>query len=75
VGTLTLRAEAVVWSATLLYVGPWRDVSPLRHVTGLTANGYALGNLAASYDLGNRLSACGRIDNLFDRGYQNPIGF
>jgi hypothetical protein len=41
----------------------------------LTANGYTLVNLAASYDLGNGLSAYGRIDNLFDRRYQNPIGF
>ena len=44
-------------------------------VTGLTANGYTLVNLAASYDLGNGVSAYGRINNLFDRRYQNPIGF
>jgi vitamin B12 transporter len=44
-------------------------------VTGLTANGYALVNLAALYDLGSGLTAYARIDNLFDRRYQNPIGF
>jgi vitamin B12 transporter len=67
--------EAVVLSATLLYVGPWVDVNRAGTVTGLTANGYTLVNLAASYDLGNGLSAYGRIDNLLDRRYQNPIGF
>jgi vitamin B12 transporter len=67
--------EAAVLSATLLYVGPWRDVSRSGTVTGLTANGYTLVNIAASYDLGNGLSAYGRINNLFDRRYQNPIGF
>jgi vitamin B12 transporter len=67
--------EAAVLSATLLYVGPWRDVSRSGTVTGLMAKGYTLVNLAASYDLGNGPSAYGRIDNLFDRGYQNPIGF
>jgi vitamin B12 transporter len=67
--------EAAVLSATLLYVSPWRDVSRSAAVTGLTANGYTLVNLAASYDLGNGVSAYGRINNLFDRRYQNPIGF
>jgi vitamin B12 transporter len=67
--------EAAVLSATLLYVGPWRDVSRSDTGTGLTANGYTLVNIAASYDLGNGLSAYGRINNLFDRRYQNPIGF
>ena len=44
-------------------------------VTGLTANGYALVNLAGSYDLGNGVSAYARIDNLLDRRYQSPTGF
>jgi len=67
--------EAAVLSATLVYVGPWRDVSRSGTVTGLTANGYALVNLAGSYDLGNGVSAYARIDNLLDRRYQSPTGF
>jgi vitamin B12 transporter len=67
--------EAAVLSATLVYVGPWRDVSRNGTVTGLTANGYTLVNLAGSYDLGNGLSAYARIDNLLDRRYQSPTGF
>ena len=67
--------EAALLSATIVYVGPWRDVSRSGTVTGLTANGYALVNLAGSYDLGNGVSAYARIDNLLDRRYQSPIGF
>lgn len=44
-------------------------------MSGLRADGYTLANLAGSYDLGNGMSAYARIDNLFDRRYQDPIGF
>jgi vitamin B12 transporter len=67
--------EKAVLSATLLYVGPWVDVNRAGTVTGLTGNQYTLVNLAGSYDLGNGVSAYGRINNLLDRHYQNPIGF
>jgi vitamin B12 transporter len=67
--------EAAVLSATLLYVGPWLDVSRNGTVTGLPANGYLLVNLAGSYDLGDGLIAYARVDNLLDRHYQDPIGF
>jgi vitamin B12 transporter len=67
--------EAAVLSATIVYVGPWRDANRTGTVTGLTANGYALVNLAGSYDLGNGMSAYARIDNLLDRRYQSPTGF
>jgi vitamin B12 transporter len=67
--------EKAVLSATLLYVGPWVDVNRAGTVSGLTGNGYTLVNLAGSYDLGNGLTAYARINNLFDRHYQNPIGF
>ena len=61
--------------ATLLYVGPWLDVSRNGTVFGLQASGYTLVNLASSYDLGDGVSAYARIDNLFDRRYQDPTGF
>jgi len=67
--------EAAVLSATLLYVGPWFDVNRAGTISGVPANGYTLVNLAGSYDLGNGLTAYARIDNLFDRHYQDPIGF
>lgn len=67
--------EAAVLSATLLYVGPWLDVSRAGTLSGLPVNGYVVVNLAGSYDLGNGLTAYARIDNLFDRHYENPLGF
>jgi vitamin B12 transporter len=44
-------------------------------VSGLRTTPYAIANLAGSYDLGNGLTAFARIDNLFDRRYQDPTGF
>jgi vitamin B12 transporter len=32
-------------------------------------------NLTASYDLGHGVTAFGRIDNLLNRQYQDPLGF
>jgi vitamin B12 transporter len=67
--------EAAVLSATLLYVGPWVDANRAGTVSGVLADGYTLVNLAGSYDLGNGLTAYARINNLFDRRYQDPNGF
>lgn len=67
--------DAAMLSAILLYVGPWLDVSRLGTASGLPVNGYFLVNLAGSYDLGNGVTAYARIDNLFDRHYENPLGF
>jgi vitamin B12 transporter len=68
-------AEAALLSVTLLYVGPWFDVNRAGTVSGVPANGFAIVNLACSHDLGGGLSAYARIDNLFDRRYQDPVGF
>ena len=32
-------------------------------------------SLAASFDLSPQWAVFGRIDNLFDRQYENPVGF
>ena len=37
--------------------------------------GYTTVNLAASFAINARLSVFGRIDNLLDRHYENPVGF
>jgi vitamin B12 transporter len=62
-------------TATLLYVGPWIDTNRDGTVSGIPANGYTLVNLTASYDLGHGVTAFGRIDNLLNRQYQDPLGF
>ena len=66
---------AATLSATLLYVGPWFDVNRAGTASGLKVNGYATVNLAGAYELGHGLTAFGRIDNLLDRRYQEPLGF
>jgi vitamin B12 transporter len=67
--------EKLSLSATLLYVGPWSDVNRAGTATGLKTPGYALVNLAGSYDLTHWLTAFARVNNLLDRHYQDPIGF
>ena len=62
-------------SSTLLYVSPWIDVNRSGSETGLHANGYTTVNFNTSYDLNEHWSLFGRIDNLLDRQYQDPLGF
>jgi vitamin B12 transporter len=44
-------------------------------VPRLTAPGYTTADLAANYSLASHLTLYARINNLFDRRYQNPTGF
>jgi vitamin B12 transporter len=67
--------QAALLSATLLYVGPWQDVSRNGTVTGVRTNGYTTVNLAGSYDVGHGVTAYTRLTNLLDRHYQDPLGF
>jgi vitamin B12 transporter len=64
------------FDADLLYVGPWIDVT--RDVLipeEETAPGYTTANIATDYAICDRLTIYGRIDNLFDAHYQDPVGF
>ena len=70
------------WQATtrllvnmdVLWVGEWADRS--RDFTrALHAPGYTTVNVTANRHLGRHFAVFGRIDNLFDRHYQNPTGF
>jgi vitamin B12 transporter len=62
-------------SATLLYVGSQVDGNRSFSVQRLDTPDYYLVNLAAEYDLGRGITVFARIDNLFDRRYENPTGF
>jgi vitamin B12 transporter len=73
---------SAVWRATdrltvtgqVLNVGPWLDFN--RPGTAeLMAPGYTLVNLATSYALTDRISVFGRINNLLNQQYQDPLGF
>ena len=61
--------------ATVLSVGSWIDGNRDFSITRLNAPGYTTMDAAASYDLTSHLSLTARINNLFDRHYENPVGF
>jgi vitamin B12 transporter len=67
--------QAFSANATLLTVSSWIDGNRDFSVPRLTASGYTIVNLAANFDVNSHLSVFGRIDNLFDRHFQNPVGF
>ncbi len=62
-------------TATALYVGSRIDGSRDFTVPRLTAGGYTTFNLAADYDIKDNVTLYGRVENLLDRHYQNPVGF
>lgn len=61
--------------ASVLYVGSWIDGNRDFSITRLRAPGYTTANIAARYALTDQLAMFGRIDNVFDERYQNPVGY
>jgi vitamin B12 transporter len=61
--------------ATVLSVSSWVDGNRDFSIPRLDAPGYTVVNLAGSYDVSANLAVFARVDNLFDRHYQNPTGF
>ncbi|MDB6157914.1 MAG: ligand-gated channel protein [Gammaproteobacteria bacterium] len=62
-------------NATVLTVSSWIDGNRDFSIPRLTAPGYTVVNLAASFAIDRHLTVFGRLDNLFDRHFQNPVGF
>jgi len=60
---------------TVLTVGDWADGNRNFSIPRLRAPGYTTVDMAANFDLSEKLALFGRIDNLFNRRYQNPTGF
>jgi vitamin B12 transporter len=67
--------HALLLNASVLTVSSWVDGNRDFSIPRLDAPGYTTVNLAASFDLSRQLAVFGRIDNLFDRHYENPVGF
>jgi vitamin B12 transporter len=67
--------EKFTLSATLLYVGPRVDANRDFSVSRMRAPGAAIVNVAAEYKLTDKLTAFGRVDNLFNKRYENPVGY
>jgi vitamin B12 transporter len=67
--------EPLSLEASLLYVGSWIDGSRDFSISQLNAHPYLTADIAASYALTDNFALTGRISNLFDKSYQNPVGF
>lgn len=67
--------DALSLDATVLYVGSWVDGSRDFSVPRLNAHPYWTADLAGSYALTENLAVIGRVSNLLDKTYQNPVGF
>jgi vitamin B12 transporter len=64
------------FDATILYVGSWVDGNrDFTNIEPLHAASFTTVNLATNFDLNEHWSFYGRINNLFDRKYEDPIGF
>ena len=76
-GTVDARWQAtaaLLVNLDVLWIGTWAD-GTRDTFAPITAPGYTTVNLAATYDLSEHLALFARIDNLFDRTYQDPTGF
>ena len=70
-----LATDRLSVSATLLYVGSWWDVTRQEPFSYVKAPGFTTVNLAANYALHDDVTLFGRIDNLFNKQYEDPLGF
>jgi vitamin B12 transporter len=78
IGTLNAEWHAskrLSLNATVLSLSSWIDGNRDFSVPRLTAPGYTIVDVAASYDFTTHLALYGRVNNLFDRHYENPVGF
>ena len=75
---------SAIWQATpvlsatlnLLYVGSWLDNNrSFTNLTPLVAPAYTTVNVTVNYDLTRRVALFGRINNLLNARYQQPLGF
>jgi vitamin B12 transporter len=70
-----LPTDGLSFSATLLYVGSQVDGNRSFSIQRLDTDPYFVVNLAADYTLNKSVTLFARIDNLFDKRYENPTGF
>jgi vitamin B12 transporter len=56
-------------------VGDWADGNRNFTIPRLRAPGYTTVATAANFDINRNLAVFGRVDNLFNKHYQNPTGF
>ncbi|HEY0327516.1 MAG TPA: TonB-dependent receptor [Rhodopseudomonas sp.] len=66
--------ERATLSASILHTSSWLDYDRFG-TTLLDAPAFTTVNLAANYDIDQHVTVFGRIDNLFDKTYEVPVGF
>jgi len=66
--------KPLLLTGSVLYVGPAADLDRVTSAE-ITLPGFTTVNVAAEYEINSRITAFGRIDNLFDKHYQNPAGY
>ena len=62
-------------TSSVLYVGKSIDGNRDFSVSRMKSGSYTTANIAAEYAVNDKISVFGRVTNLFDRHYQQPIGF
>jgi vitamin B12 transporter len=62
-------------NATVLSVSSWVDGNRDFSISRLNAPPYTTVDLAAAYEVNSNLSVHGRLTNLLDRRYEDPVGF
>ncbi|WP_186420146.1 TonB-dependent receptor [Bosea sp. CS1GBMeth4] len=67
--------EKLTLSATLIHLGARMDGNRDFSIPRLRAPGATIVNLAADYRVDDRFTLFGRVDNLFDKRHENPVGF
>ena len=67
--------EKLTLTGTAIYLSGWIDGNRDFSVARMRADGAVIVNLAAEYDATEHVSVFGRVDNLFDEDFENPVGF
>ena len=66
--------KGLVLSAAAVYVGSRPDIDAISFAR-VRQSGFFTTNLAAAYDITNNFRIFARVENLFDRDYEDPNGF
>lgn len=77
-GTLNAEWQAtdrLSFDADILAVSSWIDGNRAFTISRLTAPGYMTADIAANFAITDNFTLYGRITNLFDANYQEPVGF
>jgi vitamin B12 transporter len=62
--------------ATILYVGSWVDNNrDFTNLVPLNSPSFTTVNIAGNFAVNKNLSVYARVNNLFDRRYEDPVGF